>query len=95
VAAYRMAGIFNFDIPSCTQNEKTTQDRPHIDKDAGTAIAFEPQASIKGHSFYLEGNFVITRTGTELLTPGMPYTADEIETIIADTSSEVDAVACC
>lgn len=41
-----------------------------------TTIAFEPQASIKGQSFYMEDNFVITRTGTELLTPGMPYPAD-------------------
>lgn len=49
---------------------------------AGTAIAFEPQASIHGQAYYLEDNFVITHTGTELLTPGMPYTADEIEAVM-------------
>jgi len=49
---------------------------------AGTAIAFEPQASIHGQAFFMEDNFVITHTGTELLTPGMPYTADEIEAVM-------------
>ena len=51
---------------------------------AGTAIAFEPQASIYGQAYYLEDNFVITHTGTELLTPGMPYTADEIEAVMRE-----------
>ena len=49
---------------------------------AGTAIAFEPQVSIQGQAFYLEDNFVITHTGTELLSPGLPYTADEIEAVM-------------
>jgi hypothetical protein len=30
-------------------------------------------------SFFLEDNFVITGTGTELLMPDITYTADEIE----------------
>jgi len=30
----------------------------------------------------MEDNFVITHTSTELLTPGMPYTADEIEAVM-------------
>jgi Xaa-Pro aminopeptidase len=49
---------------------------------AGTAISFEPQASIHGQAFFMEDNFVITHIGTELLTPGMPYTADEIEAVM-------------
>jgi Xaa-Pro aminopeptidase len=49
---------------------------------AGTAIAFEPQASIHGQAFFMEDNFVITVSGTELLTPGMPYTAEEIEEVM-------------
>jgi len=45
----------------------------------GTTIAFEPIASIGGQGFYLEDMFVITQTGAELLTPGIPYSAEEIE----------------
>ena len=67
-----------FDVHTLSPNEGDAQEPFR----AGTAIAFEPQASINGQSFYLEDNFVITRTGTELLTPGMPYTADQIETIV-------------
>jgi hypothetical protein len=30
----------------------------------------------------MEDNFIITVSGTELLTPGMPYTAEEIEEVM-------------
>jgi Xaa-Pro aminopeptidase len=46
---------------------------------AGTTIAFEPIASIDGQGFYLEDMFLLTQDGAELLTPGVPYTAEEIE----------------
>lgn len=46
---------------------------------AGMTIAFEPIASIDGQGFYLEDMFLITKDGAELLTPGVPYSADEIE----------------
>jgi Xaa-Pro aminopeptidase len=42
-------------------------------------IAFEPIASIQGQGFYLEDMFVIGKDGAELLTPGVPYSAEEIE----------------
>jgi hypothetical protein len=45
----------------------------------GTSFAFEPIASINGQGYYLEDNFVMTSAGTELLTPGVPYSAEEIE----------------
>ena len=45
---------------------------------AGTTIAFEPIASIDGQGYYLEDMFLITKTGAELLTPGVPYSAEEI-----------------
>jgi Xaa-Pro aminopeptidase len=47
---------------------------------AGTTIAFEPIASVGGQEFYLEDMFVITKNGAELLTPRVPYSAEEIET---------------
>jgi Xaa-Pro aminopeptidase len=46
---------------------------------ANTTVAFEPIASADGQAFYLEDMFLITKDGAELLTPGVPYTAEEIE----------------
>jgi Xaa-Pro aminopeptidase len=46
---------------------------------AGTTINFEPIASMDGQGFFLEDMYLITKGGAELLTPGVPYTADEIE----------------
>jgi hypothetical protein len=42
-------------------------------------IAFEPIASIGGQGYYLEDMFLIKTDGAELLTPGVPYTPDQIE----------------
>jgi len=52
---------------------------PHGPLRAGTTIAFEPIASIDGEGFYLEDMFLITKNGADLLTPGVPYSAEEIE----------------
>ena len=46
---------------------------------AGTTVAFEPIASMGGQGYYLEDMYVIGKEGAELLTPGVPYTAEEIE----------------
>ncbi|HEV8039111.1 MAG TPA: aminopeptidase P N-terminal domain-containing protein [Bryobacteraceae bacterium] len=46
---------------------------------AGTTIAFEPIASIGGQGYYLEDLYLINKEGADLLTPGVPYAADEIE----------------
>jgi Xaa-Pro aminopeptidase len=46
---------------------------------AGTTVAFEPIASIDGQGYYLEDMYLITKDGAELLTPGVPYSAEEIE----------------
>jgi Xaa-Pro aminopeptidase len=45
----------------------------------GTTVNFEPIASIDGQGFFLEDMYLITKGGAELLTPGVPYSADEIE----------------
>ena len=45
----------------------------------GTTINFEPIASIDGQGFFLEDMYIITKDGAELLTPGVPYSAEEIE----------------
>lgn len=46
---------------------------------AGTVINFEPIASVDGQGFFLEDMYLITKNGAEILTPGVPYTAEEIE----------------
>jgi len=45
----------------------------------GTTINFEPIASVDGQGFFLEDMYLITKGGVELLTPGVPYSAEEIE----------------
>jgi Xaa-Pro aminopeptidase len=45
----------------------------------GMTINFEPIASVDGQGFFLEDMYVIRKDGAELLTPGVPYTAEEIE----------------
>jgi len=45
----------------------------------GTTINFEPIASVDGQAFFLEDMYRITKDGFELLTPGVPYSAEEIE----------------
>lgn len=46
---------------------------------AGMTINFEPIASVDGQGFFLEDMYIIRKGGAELLTPGVPYTAEEIE----------------
>lgn len=46
---------------------------------AGVTINFEPIASVDGQGFFLEDMYLITKDGAELLTPGVPYSADDIE----------------
>jgi Xaa-Pro aminopeptidase len=46
---------------------------------AGTTIKFEPIASTDDQGFFLEHMYLITSTGAELLTPGVPYSAEAIE----------------
>ena len=46
---------------------------------AGSTINFEPIASVDGQGFFLEDMYLITKDGAELLTPGVPYSAEDIE----------------
>ena len=46
---------------------------------AGMTVNFEPIASVDGQGFFLEDMYLITNDGAEILTPGVPYTAEEIE----------------
>ena len=46
---------------------------------AGMTINFEPIASADGQGFFLEDMYLITKEGSELLTSGVPYSAEQIE----------------
>jgi Xaa-Pro aminopeptidase len=50
---------------------------------AGMVVDFEPIASIAGQGYYLEDMYLISKTGAEVLTRGVPSTAAEIETFLA------------
>ena len=45
----------------------------------GTTINFKPITAIDEQGFFLEDMYLITKNGAELLTPGVLYSADEIE----------------
>ena len=46
---------------------------------AGNVLAFEPILIVDGIGLYLEDMILVTNTGAEVLTKGLPYSADEIE----------------
>ena len=45
----------------------------------GMTVDFEPIFSVDGQGFYLEDMILVTPAGHEILTPGLPYSAEEIE----------------
>jgi Xaa-Pro aminopeptidase len=57
---------------------------------AGMTVDFEPIAAIGGQGYYLEDMFLITKTGAEVLTPGLPYTAEEIEAQMAGSPPQLN-----
>ena len=52
----------------------------------GTTINFEPIASVDGQGFFLEDMYLVTKGGAELLTPGVPYSAEQIEAAMRGAS---------
>jgi Xaa-Pro aminopeptidase len=46
---------------------------------AGMVIAFEPIFSVDGQGFYLEDMILVMKAGYEILTPGLPYSAEDVE----------------
>jgi Xaa-Pro aminopeptidase len=45
----------------------------------GVIVNYEPIASVDGQGFFLEDMYLLSKEGAELLTPGVPYSAEEIE----------------
>jgi hypothetical protein len=50
--------------------------------EAGSVIAFEPMFSVGADAYYMEDMILVTASGHEVLTRGLPYTADEIEAVM-------------
>ena len=50
---------------------------------AGMVIDYEPIFALGGLGLYLEDMLLVTREGHEVLTPGLPTTADEIQRFMA------------
>jgi Xaa-Pro aminopeptidase len=50
---------------------------------AGMVVAFEPIFVVDGQGFYLEDMVRVTKDGYEVLTPGLPYSASEVERAVA------------
>jgi Xaa-Pro aminopeptidase len=46
---------------------------------AGMVVAYELMFAVDGDGFYLEDMLAVTSAGSDVLTPGLPYTAAEIE----------------
>ncbi len=49
----------------------------------GSVIAFEPMFSVDEDAYYMEDMILVTATGHEVLTRGLPYTAGEIEAVMS------------
>jgi Xaa-Pro aminopeptidase len=49
----------------------------------GMVVAFEPIFSVDGQGFYLEDMVLVTPNGHEILTPGLPYSAAEVERAVS------------
>ena len=50
--------------------------------EAGSVIAYEPGFEAFGDAFYLEDMILITEDGSEVLSAGLPYEAEQIEALM-------------
>jgi Xaa-Pro aminopeptidase len=57
---------------------------------AGVTVNFEPIASIEGQGFFIEDMYLIEKDGAELLTSGVPYSAEEIEAVMRHGAGHSD-----
>jgi Xaa-Pro aminopeptidase len=57
---------------------------------AGMVVAYELMFTVDGDGLYLEDMILVKRDGSEILTPGLPYTAREIEAAMTRTATPKD-----
>lgn len=55
---------------------------------SGMIVAFEPIFTVEGQGFYLEDMILVTRDGHEILSTGLPYSADEIERLVGRSGKD-------
>ncbi len=53
--------------------------------EAGSVLAFEPMFAVGPDAFYLEDMILVTEDGHEVLSAGLPYTAEEIEAVMTSS----------
>jgi len=53
--------------------------------EVGSVVAFEPMFSVDEDAYYMEDMILVTETGHEILTKGLPYIAAEIEEVMEGT----------
>ena len=51
---------------------------------AGMVVAYELMFMVDADAFYLEDMIAVTHDGYELLTPGLPYTGQQIEELMSN-----------
>jgi Xaa-Pro aminopeptidase len=54
---------------------------------AGMVVAYELMFTVDGDGFYLEDMIAVKNDGYEMITPGLPYAAREIETAMATSAT--------
>ncbi len=54
---------------------------------AGTVLAYEPMVTVGADAFYLEDMILVTETGHEVLSAGLPYSANKIGALVSSGSS--------
>jgi hypothetical protein len=54
---------------------------------AGMVVAYELMFTVNGDGFYLEDMILVKNDGYEVMTPGLPYTAREIEAAMATATT--------
>ena len=58
---------------------------PEVDTlQVGRVFAFEPMLDVDGVGLFLEDMVLVTESGYEILTPGLPYRSEEIEALMND-----------
>jgi len=50
--------------------------------EVGSVVAFEPMFAVDDDAYYMEDMILVTETGHEILTEGLPYSAAEIESVM-------------
>ena len=77
-----LAGDAHFNSGCTIKDWVVTKDLPDTCK-AGMVLAWEVAFAVDDSGFYLEDMVLVTEDGHEMLTPGVPHWAEDLERILA------------